>query len=116
METFHFDLVLKSWRVSLNVPHNTHVLKRTSVLIHQSSTVSGSSCLTQGLQYTYIDSAGVDFDEDDDPLHKQSTALYGIKTVRAPFACVSKKYSSHMQSLTTYFCTMLLETLKAVST
>ena len=83
MEIFHFDLVLKSWRGLVNTSHNRHTYMLKNIRIHQSFTVNGSRRLTEGLQYTntflpeicsYIDSVGVDFDEDDDnsshPPHK----------------------------------------------
>ena len=81
---------------------HTYMLK--NICIHQSFTVNGSRRLTEGLQYmnkffpeicSYIDSVGVDFDEDDNNSIK--------KKCSHPFHMHDKKCSSNMQSWTAYF-------------
>ena len=47
METFHFDLVLKSRRGLVNASRNRHTYMLKNICIHQSFPVHGSRLLTE---------------------------------------------------------------------
>ena len=102
----------------MNTSRNRHAYTlNNNICIHQSFT--GSRRLTEGLQYmntffpeifSYIDSIGVDFDDDDDPSHKKKPqpCTARKKTGSHPFHMHDKNCSSHTQSSTAYFFFRLL--------